>query len=105
MDRLYVLVREDLSPGLRAAQAIHGVLGYSESYDLTRSEWYKTSNTVSVLGVKDEDHLNRVKSQAEDLGIRLSVFREPDLNDSQTCLVLDPHNQFSKTVVRGLKPI
>ena len=89
MERLYVLVRSDLSSGARVAQALHGLDEYRDAHHEHHTAWRKTSNTVAVLGVRDEEHLAEITAKAEQYGIPCAVFREPDFGDAQTVLVLN----------------
>jgi hypothetical protein len=52
-NKLYVLVRQDLSPGLQLAQAVHAAVEYTLAHP---DEVAKTPNVV-VLSVRGEDEL------------------------------------------------
>ena len=54
------------------------------------SEWYFKSNYLGLLSVKDEIHLNELVVKANELGIRCSVFREPDIDNQITAIALAP---------------
>jgi peptidyl-tRNA hydrolase len=99
--RLCVIVRGDLPPGARIAQAVHGAHEFSEAHPDDYRAWRNASNTVAILGARDEAHLVEVQDQAEMYGIPTATFREPALDDSTTVLVLGPHPATRK-VTRGL---
>lgn len=98
--KLYVLVRSDLGPGPRVAQAVHGTDEFRDMHPGLHAQWRKDSNTVAVLGVQDEAHLNTVREQAERYGVPFATFREPDLANASTVLVLAHHPATKKITGR-----
>ncbi len=78
--KLYVLVRDDLSPGLQLAQAVHAATAFAQRYpERSRS----TENAV-ILAVPDETTLliyADLDKFSPDPGV---TFREPDLDDEAT---------------------
>jgi peptidyl-tRNA hydrolase len=84
MEKLYVIVREDLDPGLLCAQAVHGARAFAASHPELEREWYDHENNIAILGARDESHLTELLAQAEERGIASAVFREPDCNDEIT---------------------
>lgn len=89
-DKLYVLVRRDLSHGYQVAQAIHGRDEFSEAHPDIAKDWRQRSNTVVALHVEDVTHLRTFHMKATTQGIPCAVFYEPDLGGEPTCLVLGP---------------
>lgn len=53
-------------------------------------EWYSKSNYLGLLSVRSEKDLVELLSKAYKFGIRYSVFREPDIGDQITAIVLEP---------------
>jgi hypothetical protein len=49
-----------------------------------------SSNTVALLTAADERGLARVADKARRRGLRTATFREPDLADSLTAVVVEP---------------
>lgn len=88
--KLTVIVRSDLGPGPRVAQAVHGARLFAAEHHQIEREWYTGSNTIVVLEARDEDHLCEVANKADYWGVPWSMFREPDLLNQATCLVLAP---------------
>lgn len=76
--KLYVLIRDDLPPGLQLAQAVHAATAFALAHpDLASS----TPNVV-VLAVADEPALlAHVHAGGRRPGV---VFREPDIGDEAT---------------------
>ena len=89
--RLTIIVRGDLSHGAQVSQAVHGGHEFADRHPGLYAQWRKDSNTVAILGARDEEHLIRLTELAERFDIPFAMFREPDLGDAQTCLVLAPH--------------
>lgn len=87
-DKLYIIVRSDLSPGLQAAQACHGLRLFVEEHEETDQKWYTESNNLVLLQVPNETELLALRDRAN--GIPSSLFREPDVNDEATALTLGP---------------
>lgn len=54
MEKLYVVVRDDLPPGLQIAQAIHACRAFHADHPAVETAWHTTSNTIAVLSVPDE---------------------------------------------------
>lgn len=78
MDRLYFVVRTDLSEGLRTAQAIHAM-------DCWTALHGPQQGTVIVYGVPDEETL---MSHLPKTG-RTVLWREPDLDNQATVFATD----------------
>lgn len=78
----YCLIREDLPPGVAAAQLVHAA-GESFYYYGTSDKWAPSdvSGTIAVvLGVADEAALLAVEArlQAADADVPFIAIREPD---------------------------
>ena len=81
-NKLYVLVRGDLSIQQQAVQAGHAVAEY-----LLREPKPSWSNgTLVYLGVRDQEHLRRWGIKLRDLEMPYVIFQEPDLNNEITAL-------------------
>lgn len=99
--KLTVIVRTDLGSGARVSQAVHGARLFAAEHAQTEHEWYTKSNTIVILGAKDEAHLKDLADKADYWDIQWSLFHEPDLQDQATCLVLAPSPVVRK-ICRGL---
>lgn len=93
-ERLYVVVRADLPPGLQAAQALHAEREFAAEHPEIEARWHRESNTVVILAVPDEDELFDLLLSLEKSGVVVSEFREPDLdllhNLSLTAICVEP---------------
>ena len=89
-DRLYLIVRGDLPPGLAAAQAAHAAFEFSAQHpDLVRP-WLAQSKYLVLVTVPDEDALIGLASRALQRGIRLTSWHEPDMANALTAIALEP---------------
>jgi peptidyl-tRNA hydrolase len=77
-----------LSFGQQAAQIIHAVVDYCSKHDY--KEWMEVSNYVVVLCAPDEEHLEKILEKAISRDLSVGFFREPDLDDQLTAIVLEP---------------
>ena len=89
-DKLYIITRKDLSPGYQGVQSQHAAFEFAIQHPEITREWHAVSNYLCFLSVVNEDELYSLISQAKDQGIRLSVFREPDIDNAITAIALEP---------------
>lgn len=75
-------VREDLPPGLQAAQAVHAAIGFALAHPSLIPE------TVILVGVPDEEALAVLMGEA--FSYATFAVREPDLGDALTALAMEP---------------
>jgi len=99
--KLTVIVRTDLSLGARVSQSVHGAHEFADRHPQIYAQWRRESNTVAILGAADEAHLVRLTKMADAFDIPHAIFREIDMGDAQTVLVLAPHPATRK-VTAGL---
>jgi peptidyl-tRNA hydrolase len=85
MEKLFVIVRNDLEPGLQVAQAVHAAVKYALSHEDAR-RWHKESNNVAVLQVPDEGALKALTQRvlARNPCCLSAIFEEPDLEHQWT---------------------
>jgi peptidyl-tRNA hydrolase len=102
VEALYIVVRSDLKPGQQLAQSVHAMRQFTEEWPQLDRRWFDMSNTVVILGAKDEPALEELLLKAKDYGLATSEFREPDLDLSLTAITLQPCAQ-SKALCKGLK--
>lgn len=85
MNRIYVIVRSDISPGLQIAQSCHAI----ESFHRKHPDLAATWENIVCLQVPSKEELARLAFQATTSKLALSLFREPDLNDEPTAIALE----------------
>jgi peptidyl-tRNA hydrolase len=101
-DKLYVIVRKDLSPGQMAVQAMHAQMAFAIRHPEITNEWYLNSNYICLLSVENEEILEELYDKAINLGIKRAHFQEEDLDDSLTAICLEP-GENSKIFCKCLK--
>ena len=102
--KLFVLLRNDLSPVQKVVQAAHVT---AEHLKVTRdTPW--TNGTLVILGVKDEPSLGLWSGEAKKAGVETSCFYEPDLSSNTgISFLLDKsektHKKFKRLMDKHLK--
>ena len=71
-------------------QAAHALRAFVAEHPEVDRHWFETSNTLAFLAARDEEHLERLKFEATQRGIRFAEFREPDLGDALTAVAFEP---------------
>jgi peptidyl-tRNA hydrolase len=90
-DKLYLVTREDISPGYQAVQSCHAIRQFTEEHPEIDKEWFKRSNYLALLSVPTIEHLYDLFYAAQDAGLRVSAFYEPDVGDAITAIAIEPH--------------
>jgi peptidyl-tRNA hydrolase len=80
MEKLYVVVRNDLAPGLQVAQVCHAVREFAHRFPELDRQWFEQSNNLVVLQVPTLEDLEKL---VVDGGV-IAPFHEPDLNGELT---------------------
>lgn len=93
---MYVITRSDLEPGYQAVQSMHALRQFTAEHPEVDREWFESSNYLGLLSVANEDELVKLIEQAADLGIKYSIFREPDIGDQITAIALEPGPKSKK---------
>ena len=96
--KLYVVTREDLSPGSQAVQGMHALTEFSMYFPREYEAWYRESNHLCFLSVKNEHELDLLCGMLFREGVQYSMFREPDLNMSLTAIAIEATDQASALV-------
>ena len=79
-NKMYVVVREDLDPGLRTAQACHAATLYGRDFGASEEQ------NLIVLGVPDKEQLAQLLFELERRHIPKVWFKEPDVDNELTAL-------------------
>ncbi len=83
MEKLYVIVRNDLTPGLQCAQACHAQHLFTQRFPELARAW---GQNLVVLQVPNEVSLEAVRADLE--GISVVSFHEPDLDNELTAIAV-----------------
>jgi hypothetical protein len=85
MKKLFVIIRQDIEPGLQAAQACHAVQAMNDQHpDVIRS-W---DGNIVLLGVSGMKELSELQCRLQRLRVPLASFCEPDLGGEPTSLAV-----------------
>lgn len=82
--KLYVLIREDLTPAQQAVQAGHALAQFMLDHADQGATW--RNRTLIYLGIPSERHLKRYAEQLRLMERPVSSFREPDLGNELTAI-------------------
>lgn len=99
MNKLYIIVRADLEPGLQAAQACHALRQFvhycpEDDHDWFYGEDFKRPqephgpNNIVILQVPNEHTLKKLVVQASASYVSCASFQEPDLDNQTTAVAL-----------------
>lgn len=83
MEKLYVIVRNDLSPGLQCAQACHAQHAFITKFPERAEAW---KGNLVVLQVSDEKELNELYRVLQWEHYPRVRFKEPDLGGQLTAI-------------------
>ena len=92
-DKLYVVVRGDLEPGLRAAQACHAQRQFAADHPEDDLDWFTKSNTIVLLEVPDIEALVDLTFRLDRRDIKYARFIEPDLGHELTAIAVAPEGR------------
>lgn len=90
--KLVIVTRKDLTPGYQAIQGTHAAVQFVFEYPEISKQWYKDPY-LAFLSVQDENSLKNLIKKAKENDIKISVFREPDINNSITAIALEPSDK------------
>lgn len=89
-EKVYIVTRQDLSPGLQAAQAAHAAFQFAVEHRALATQWQKESNFLVILSVPDEGTLIDFGQMIEKNNIPVTWFMEPDIDNEITAITLAP---------------
>ncbi len=81
--KLYCVVRGDLKPGLRAAQAGHALIYWALAFG-------RPPDNLVILEVGDLRELIDLSYDVAKAGFRFSLFQEPDVDNEPTAIAVGP---------------
>lgn len=89
MEKLYIVVRNDLDPGLQIPQSGHALREFVARHPDLDLQWYRGSNNLIVLQVPDEPALKFLCERADALELCYADFREVDLGGELTAVAFE----------------
>jgi len=93
MEKLFVVVRSDLAPGLQLAQSGHAIVAFQHRYPRIYEDWYTGSNNLVCLSARSKEELARLAYDLTCIGVDVAQFCEPDLGDELTAISVGPAGQ------------
>ena len=98
IEKLVVITRQDISSGYQAVQSCHAAIQFVYDHPGRAGPWFNNSNYLVLLSVKDEEELWKLVEKADKLGLKMSLFKEPDINNQLTAICLEPSILTQKLV-------
>ena len=95
-EKLRVITRRDLPIAYQAIQSAHASIDFQHQHPVEAKEWQTQSNYLAFLTVADEDQLIKLITKAILMGIKHTVFREPDIGNEITAVALEPTETSKK---------
>jgi len=85
--RIYTLTRTDISDGQKGIQAAHSLAQYIIDYNPhQKGEW--SNGSIINLGLGSQKSIKRWIKKLDDLNLKYSIFREPDMNHEITSIAI-----------------
>ena len=83
-----IIVRDDLSPGYKLAQSVHAMADFAVKFKDEFKQWQMGSNYLCCLE-SNEQKMRILIEKFQSLGIKYSVFYEPDIGDQMTSIAVE----------------
>lgn len=98
MNKLYILVRNDLSPGQKGVQCCHAVAEFMFRHNdrMDVRDWAQHHKTMVVLLVKDYAQIEKWETICSAMEIPTAVFYESDMNHEPTAMAALPKDNIFK---------
>lgn len=78
-----------MSLAVQTVQSAHAAIDFQYQHPAEATNWFKNSNYLALLTVKDEESLKDLIIKATMRGIKHTIFREPDLDNQITAIALE----------------
>lgn len=102
MQRLFVVVRSDIAPGLQLAQACHAVAAFGSAFPGPFRAWHLGESNIVCLQARDEQHLRELFAGLSPEALAAS-FHEPDLGEQMTAFACDRRPKAWSSLPLALK--
>jgi hypothetical protein len=77
-------------------QSAHAAIDFQHDHPEVASQWQTKSNYLALLTVADEEALIKLITKAILIGIKHTIFREPDLGNEITAVAFEPSDLARK---------
>lgn len=91
-----MVTRRDLQVGTQATQACHAAIDFQHEHPEEARQWQTKSNYLALLTVANEEELIKLITKAIFMGVKHTIFREPDLGNSITAVAFEPSDLAKK---------
>ncbi len=95
MKKLYVVVRDDLSPSQKAVQAGHAVAEWLLKSKVSK-DW--ANGILVYLKVNNSISLRNLMYRLYDKDVNFTIFREPDIDNEATAIACLGSNKMFKNL-------
>lgn len=85
-----------MTPGYQSVQSGHAVADFIMQHPTEASHWHQTSNYLIYLSVKDESDLKSLSKKLQDIGILVTEFEEPDIDNAVTAIAFISEEKTKK---------
>ena len=92
-ERIYTITRKDISPAQKAVQSMHAGMQYMIDHN-PHLDYQWNNGSIICLELGTEKALRRWIKKLEDKGIKISIFREPDMNHEITAIAALHHGDI-----------
>jgi len=97
-NRLVLITRSDLIPGYQAVQPLHVMADFAIKFPSTFRRWYKDHKNIVLVSVPNELALTDLFRRAQDAKLKSEIFREPDIGNEHTAVIIEPHELAYKLI-------
>ncbi len=94
--KLRVVTRRDITTSQQAVQSAHAAIDFQHEHPEEARQWQTKSNYLALLTVADEAELIKLITKAIFMGVKHTIFREPDLGNSITAVAFEPSDLAKK---------
>ena len=88
--KLRIITRRDIILPYQAVQSGHAGIQFQYEHPELAKNWYSNSNYLVFLSAENEDELKKFINKANSNNIKISIFREPDINNEITAIAVEP---------------
>lgn len=75
---------------MQLSQSCHAALHFMLEYRAITEDWMTNSDYIVILNIENEQELYQLVERAKEHDIKVSIFREPDVDDQITAIALEP---------------
>ena len=86
MQKLFIVLRGDLTPGLMIPQSCHAQDAFYDEYPELYKEWRTKYKNLIVKEVPDQDALRALLVRLKEAGVAVAQYYEEDLDNTLTAI-------------------